>query len=514
MTNFSERDLKQLFSKGISEEKVLDQIRIFEEGIPYIILDRPAVAGDGIRKFTKAQKTKLVKLYDAHRERHKLLKFVPASGAASRMFKALFGFLESFDPEKEDLASFLARSADKDIEQFYNGLKNFPFYPEIQLRIKKIKGSEDKKILAFVHEMLDPDKLQFDFYPKGLLPFHKYSEHVVTAFEEHLKEGALYGSSNNIARLHFTVSEQHETMFHDHYQEIKERLTRNTNTEYLVNFSQQKPSTDTLAVNEENLPFRESDGSVLFRPGGHGALIENLNDQDADIIFIKNIDNVVVDRYAEEIAFNKEVLAGLLIQIQQKAHQYARMLNTEDLLAEQLKEIREFLFHELNVRFSDNYDAFSIAEQIEILRDKINRPIRVCGMVKNQGEPGGGPFWIVDPQGHISLQIIESAQVDGEDPEQLGIFENSTHFNPVDIVCGVRNYRGEKFNLLNFVDHRQGFISEKTKDGKALKALELPGLWNGAMSYWNSIFVEVPLITFNPVKSVNDLLRSQHQPEG
>jgi hypothetical protein len=514
MTNFSDSDLKQLFSKGISEEKVLDQIRIFEEGIPNIKLDRPAVAGDGIRKFTKPQKTKLVKLYDAHREQHKLLKFVPASGAASRMFKALFGFLESYDPEKEDLASFLAKTADKDIRQFFKELKNFPFYHEVQQQIKNVKGGNDQKMLAFVHEMLDPDKLQFDFYPKGLLPFHKYGDHVATPFEEHLKEGALYGSSNNISRLHFTVSEQHETMFHDHYQEIKGRLSRNTNTEYLVNFSQQKPSTDTLAVTEENLPFREDDGSLLFRPGGHGALIENLNEQDADIIFIKNIDNVVADRYAEEIAFNKEVLAGLLIQIQKKAHRYARMLNTEDLLAEQLIEIREFLIDELNVRFSDNYDTFSIAEQIEILRDKINRPIRVCGMVKNQGEPGGGPFWIIDPQGHISLQIIESAQVDGNDSEQSGIFKNSTHFNPVDIVCGVRNYRGEKYNLLNYVDHRQGFISEKTKDGKALKALELPGLWNGAMSYWNSIFVEVPLITFNPVKSVNDLLRPQHQPEG
>ncbi len=510
MTNFSEKDLKQLFSKGISEEKVLDQIRIFEEGIPNIKLDRPAVAGDGIRKFTKTQKTKLVKLYDANRERYKLLKFVPASGAASRMFKSLFGFLESFDPEKEDLASFLAGKANKDIEQFYNGLKNFPFYPEIQ---ERIKGTKDEKLLAFIHEMLDKDKLHFDFYPKGLLPFHNYRGRVVTAFEEHLKEGALYGSSNNIARLHFTVSEQHETMFHDHYQEIKGRLSRNTNTEYIVNFSQQKPSTDTVAVTEENTLFRELDGSLLFRPGGHGALIENLNDQDADIIFIKNIDNVVVDSYAEEIAFNKEMLAGLLIQKQQKVFQYAKILHMEDLLTEQLIEIREFLFRELNVRLPENYDSYSIAEQIEILKDKINRPIRVCGMVKNQGEPGGGPFWVVDPQGHVSLQIIESAQVDSKDAGQSDIFENSTHFNPVDIVCGVRNYRGEKFNLLNFVDQRQGFISKKTKDGKALKALELPGLWNGAMAYWNSIFVEVPLITFNPVKSVNDLLKSQHQPE-
>jgi hypothetical protein len=511
MMNFSEGDLKQLFSKGISKEKILEQLQIFEEGIPYIKLDRPAIAKDGILKFTKAQKNKLVKRYDDRRESYKLLKFVPASGAASRMFKNLFGFLESFDAEKEKLEDYVLLNSAQDIEHFSEGLRSFPFFDLVQKRLKNTRASNEKKLLAFVHEMLDADKLQFDFYPKGLLPFHNYKGRIVTAFEEHLKEGALYASSNNIARLHFTVSEQHESMFHDHYQEIKERLTRNTNTEYIVNFSQQKPSTDTLAVTGENEAFRDTDGSILFRPGGHGALIENLNDQDADIIFIKNIDNVVVDRNAEEIAFNKEVLAGLLIQLQQKLFEYAASLEGGELQAEDLTEIQEFLHRELNVRFVENFDSYSIAEQIEIMKDKINRPIRVCGMVRNQGEPGGGPFWIIDPQGHISLQIIESAQVDMDDPEQSEIFANSTHFNPVDIVCGVRNYKGEKYNLINYVDRRQGFISEKSKDGKTLKALELPGLWNGAMAYWNTIFVEVPLLTFNPVKSVNDLLRPEHQ---
>lgn len=514
MIDFSTKDLRQLMSKGISKEKVLGQIQIFEEGIPYIHLDRPARVGDGILKFRKPAEKSLVKQFDNSRDRLKTLKFVPASGAASRMFKILFEFLDSYDPEKEDISTYISRIGNKDIERFISGLKSFPFYNTVQDRIRNSFKNEGEELLAFVREILEEDKLHYDFYPKGLLPFHNYEGQNVTAFEEHLKEGALYASSKNKARLHFTVSEQHETMFHEMYQAIKRPLTSSTSVEYIVNFSQQKPSTDTLAVTPENTPFREPDGTLLFRPGGHGALIENLNDQDADIIFIKNIDNVVVDDYAEEIAFSKEVLAGHLIFLQDQLFKYADLLSKLDLQAEQLEEIKDFLINELNVRFASNYSSFSIAEQIEILKDKINRPIRVCGMVKNQGEPGGGPFWIIDPQGHISLQIIESAQVNKDDPKQLEIFEKSTHFNPVDIVCSVKNYRGEKFNLLNFVDNKQGFISQKTKDGKPLKALELPGLWNGAMAYWNTVFVEVPLTTFNPVKTVNDLLKSQHQAKG
>ena len=511
MIEFTDRDRKQLRSKGISEKRALEQIKIFEEGIPFVHLNRPAVIGDGILQFDKEKEKVLLKRFENSRDRFKLLKFVPASGAASRMFKALFEFKESFNPQKEDLAGYLSRTGNKDLDRFVSGLESLPFYSLIRDRLKGKHKNKDHMVLAFVHEMLDSDKLHYDFYPKGLLPFHRYAENSVTAFEEHLKEGALYASSANKARLHFTVSEQHEAMFHDLYTKVKDPLTKNTSVEYTVNFSQQKPSTDTLAVTPDNTPFREEDGTLLFRPGGHGALIENLNDQDADIIFIKNIDNVVVDNYAEEIANSKEMLAGLLMKLQEKAFKYSEILDKAELNAERLSEVQEFLMAELNVRFSDNYGKFSIAEQIEILKDKINRPIRVCGMVKNEGEPGGGPFWIVDPQGHSSLQIVESAQVNLEDPSQKRLFEKSTHFNPVDIVCGVKNYKGEKYNLINFVDTKQGFISHKTKDGKALKALELPGLWNGAMAYWNTVFVEVPLITFNPVKTVSDLLKSQHQ---
>lgn len=510
MTIFSEKDLEQLMSKGISREKVQDQINTFKEGIPFIRLDRPATVKDGILKFTKRQESSLVKHYEKNNQQVKVLKFVPASGAASRMFKALFEFMGSFDPEQEKLSDYLTRTDNKFMEVFFAKIKLFPFYEIVQDNIED-PSDEDQAALAFVQEMLRSDRLHYDFYPKGLLPFHRYEERTVTAFEEHLKEAARYASTNGIARLHFTVSEQHEIMFLKNYDEIKDVLMKEMGTDFIVNLSQQKSSTDTIAVNEDNEPFREEDGSMLFRPGGHGALIENLNDQDAEIVFIKNIDNVVVDSYAGEVDHSKKVLAGLLLKLQQKSFDYADILQQEDLEVEQMQEIMDFLSKELNVRFPDNYHSFSLSDQIEILKDKIHRPIRVCGMVKNEGEPGGGPFWIRDAQGHESLQIVESAQVDMSDEKQADIFSGSTHFNPVDLVCGVKNFLGEKYNLLNYVDVRQGFISEKTKDGKALKALELPGLWNGAMAYWNTVFVEVPLVTFNPVKTVNDLLKSQHQ---
>ena len=511
MTGFSNKDIEQLNFKGISREKVAQQIRTFKEGIPFVLLDKPAVIGDGIQKFSPTRENQLIAHFDKEKDRFKLLKFVPASGAASRMFKHLFEFMHSFHPQKKDLETYLAREENKLMSLFFNGLRKFPFYEMINERIKDLPDDKDQQALAFVEEMLDEDKLHFDFYPKGLLPFHNYEGHLVTAFEEHLKEGANYACSGKVARLHFTISEQHETMFHKQYEEIKDRLTKSTGVEFIVNFSQQKSSTDTLAVTEENTPFREKDGTLFFRPGGHGALIENLNDQDADIIFVKNIDNVVVDSFLEDVTSSKKVLAGLLMKIQDKAFKYAEMLERNDIELDQLKEIQVFLSEELNVRFSDNFSFFSLAEQIEILKDKINRPIRICGMVKNEGEPGGGPFWLRDIHGHVSLQIVESAQVNMDLDSQAEIFKSATHFNPVDIVCGIKNYKGDKYNLLNFVDTKQGFISQKTKDGKILKALELPGLWNGAMSFWNTVFVEVPLLTFNPVKSVNDLLRAQHQ---
>ncbi len=512
MTIFSKKDKQQLTSKGISVEKVLNQIETFKEGIPFIVLNKAAVINDGILKFTPDEEKDLIQNFKDSKDFISLLKFVPASGAASRMFKAAFNFLEKYNPKSEKLEDYFSRTTDKDIKTFYNGLKDLPFYEIVQKRIEGKSTSTGEELYFFIEDMLNEKGLNFGFYPKGLLPFHNYGNFVATSFEEHLKEASFYASTKSVARLHFTISEQHADMFDDEFDKIKKRVSDATKTSFNVSYSFQKSETDTIAVLMNDQLFRNTDSSLLFRPGGHGALIENLNEQQADIIFIKNIDNVVTSDLVEEVANSKMILAGLLLKVQKKAFSYAALLeDTASLNQEQIIEIKRFLMHDLNVRVSDDFNSYNSAKQIAMLKDKIDRPLRICGMVKNEGQPGGGPFWINDKNDTTSLQIIEAAQVDTSNPQQIEIFNNSTHFNPVDLVCGIKNYKGEKYNLLNFVDVKQGFITEKTKDGKDLKALELPGLWNGAMAYWNTIFVEVPIITFNPVKTVNDLLKPAHQ---
>ncbi|MDT0606603.1 DUF4301 family protein [Croceitalea rosinachiae] len=510
MIDFTENDLQQLNSKGISREKVLDQIETFKEGIPFVDLEKAAVVGEGISRFSDEEQRALVEYFEANRESLALLKFVPASGAASRMFKAMFNFLDAYHPKEESLSDYIERTNDKAVKQFVDGMENLPFHNLIMGRILVDGTSKGEIAHQFVKEMLTEEGLNYGFYPKGLLPFHTYNNSA-TPFEEHLKEAALYAKTNGKANLHFTISEQHDAMFKAEEASASPRIAEVTKTDFKVSYSNQKPATDTLAVTLDNTPFRNSDGSILFRPGGHGALIENLNDEDADIIFIKNIDNVVIDANLEDVANSKKMLAGLLLKVQAETFEKAKHLDKGNLAADEVQEIKEFLEQQLNVRFSTNYTDLEQDNKIAVLKEKLNRPIRICGMVKNEGEPGGGPFFIKDQEGNTSLQIIESAQIDMNNSEQVAILKNSTHFNPVDLVCAVRNYKGEKFDLLNFVDTKQGFITGKTKEGKELKALELPGLWNGAMAFWNTIFVEVPLVTFNPVKTVNDLLKPSHQ---
>ena len=507
----SESDKVQLKNKGISIEKVYGQIAIFKEGIPFVRLKEPAIVSNGISKFPKEREKNLVRRFEGEKEKISLLKFVPASGAASRMFKAMFNFLDSYDPKKESLAAFLERTGDREVAAFFEGYHNFAFYGPIQKRIAGRTSSKDEAKYLFVQEMLLENGLNFGFLPKGLLPFHHYGKYNATPFEEHLHEAAAYAAVNHQANLHFTISEQHGKLFNEEFKTAGRRVATSTKTSFTVNYSFQKSATDTIAVTLDNTPFRASDGSLLFRPAGHGSLIENLNERNADVIFIKNIDNVVVPKFSDEMAHYKKVLAGLLLELQGEAFGYAADLDRKSVDEKQLDVIKTFLEEKLNVRFQEGFQSLTIAERINILKDKINRPIRVCGMVKNEGEPGGGPFWIEDRNGQLSLQIIESAQVDTDDPQQLQIMRSATHFNPVDLVCGVKDYKGEKYDLLDFVDHKQGFITQKTSEGKDLKALELPGLWNGAMAYWNTVFVEVPLQTFNPVKTVNDLLKPAHQ---
>ncbi len=511
MSQLSKSDLQQLLPKGISIDKVLNQIEAFKKGIPFVQVEKAAVVGDGISKFSSSEEEALIAKFDTLKKGLTLLKFVPASGAASRMFKALFNFLEVYDPSEENLKDYFERTGDTALRDFSEKTAQFPFYKILQNRIGERASSKNGETYFFVKELLSEQALDYGSCPKGLLPFHDYGDHTETPFEEHLKEGANYAETNGSAKLHFTISEQHEALFRNEFKTIGKRVSELTGMSFEIGYSYQKPSTDTIAVGMDNNPFRNSDGSLLFRPGGHGALIENLNEQDADIIFIKNIDNVVVTKNADEVTKSKKILAGALLEVQQKAFEYAKQIDTADSNLEQLGKIKLFLENKLNVRFSDRFSGLALEERIEILKDKINRPIRVCGMVKNEGEPGGGPFWVKDRSGQISLQIIESAQIDVSDEGQKNIVGKATHFNPVDLVCGVKNHKGEKYDLLLFVDHEQGFITEKTKEGRKLRALELPGLWNGAMAFWNTIFVEVPLLTFNPVKTVNDLLKPSHQ---
>ena len=367
------------------------------------------------------------------------------------------------------------------------------------------------KYKAVVEGLLGSEGLNYGRLPKGLLKFHRYESGARTPFEEHLVEGAHYAKDGKgCVLVHFTVSPEHRALFEALAQEKKADLGRELEAEFDISFSEQKPSTDTIAVNADNTPFRNADGTLLFRPGGHGALIENLNDIEADVVFIKNIDNVVPDRLKADTVTYKKLLAGVLVGLQAQAFAYLDELDEGNVGEDRLQEMLRFVEEQLHCK-STAARALEGLELMDYLYCKLNRPMRVCGMVRNVGEPGGGPFWAYNPDGTVSLQILESSQIDMTDAKKKAMFEQGTHFNPVDLVCAVCNYEGTPFDLREYVDPATGFISHKSKDGRELKALELPGLWNGAMSDWNTIFVEVPLSTFNPVKTVNDLYREQHQ---
>ncbi|WP_460220668.1 DUF4301 family protein [Psychroserpens sp. MEBiC05023] len=514
---FSKKDIKQIESKGLTLQQVEQQIRLFENGVPYTNLVSEATIGNGILRLSEKEIGHFISLFESEKDSVCILKFVPASGAATRMFKFLYEFLDQYKINKESINSYINRYKNKDLSLFFIGLDKFPFYHIVQEKLQEFYPNFDamsinEQRLKFVQMMLDSDKLNYGNFPKGLLPFHVYNNQFIsTAFGEHLYESALYSSSEDATKLHFTISEKYNHKFDEEFDRIEKKVEVKTGSKFDISFSYQKESTDTIAVNTKNKPFRNEDGSLLFRPSGHGALIENLNDLDADIIFIKNIDNVVTYKYKEEVAKYKKVLAGILIEVQQQAYEFLNVLEEGNLSEHQLIVIGEFLVNRLNVKISSEFEKYSLKYQIEYLAEKLNRPIRVCGMVKNEGEPGGGPFWIKDESGNISLQIVESAQINKKSKQQKDILKGATHFNPVDLVCGIKNHKGEKFDLNKYVDPKAAFITMKTKTGKDLKALERPGLWNGSMANWNTIFVGVPLITFNPVKTVNDLLKAPHQ---
>lgn len=502
-------DKELLAKKGISEEKIAEQLACFEKGFPFLKLSAAAsVENGGIMLAAEADQQRYLAAWDAYKaDDKKIVKFVPASGAASRMFKNMFEFLGAdYDVPTTDFE-----------KKFFDHIHNFAFYNDLNAACMDNTGKNidaliaEKNYKAVVANLLEAAGLNYGALPKGLLKFHRYADGVRTPLEEHLVEGALYaaGKSGDVF-VHFTVSTEHRELFQKLVDSKAAEYAAKYGVNYHISFSEQKPSTDTVAADMENKPFRDKDGNLLFRPGGHGALIENLNDLDADVVFIKNIDNVVPDRLKDDTVTYKKLLAGVLVTLQKQAFEYLKLLDSGSYRHDELENIIRFVQQQLHCRRADLKDLED-ADLVIYLRKKLNRPMRVCGMVKNVGEPGGGPFLAYNPDGTVSLQILESSQIDMNDAEKKAMFEKGTHFNPVDLVCAVRNYKGEKFNLLNYVDKATGFISYKSKNGKDLKALELPGLWNGSMSDWNTVFVEVPLSTFNPVKTVNDLLREQHQ---
>jgi len=503
----SQEDGRKIAQKGISEEQVCTQGEEFKKGFPFLKIEAAAGIGKGIIAPADDERKAYIDKWNTYKaEGKKIVKFVPASGAASRMFKNMFAFVSAdYDVPTTDFE-----------KKFFEGIKDFAFYDELNAACQKNEGKDIPTLIAagnykaVAANMLESKGLNYGQLPKGMLLFHKYEDGVRTPMEEHLVEGALYAASNGEANVHFTVSHEHKDFFEQKVAAKKATYEQKYGIKYNISFSEQKPSTDTIAANPDNTPFRNEDGSLLFRPGGHGALIQNLNDIDADIIFIKNIDNVVPDRLKADTVEYKQLIAGILVSLQEKAFSYLRLLDTGSYTHEQLEEIIRFVQRDLCCRKSD-IKQLEDAELVIYLRNKLNRPMRVCGVVKNVGEPGGGPFLTYNQDGTVSLQILESSQIDKNNTEYMRMFTEGTHFNPVDLVCAVKDYKGNAFNLPQYVDKTTGFISSKSKNGKELKALELPGLWNGAMSDWNTVFVEVPLATFNPVKTVNDLLREQHQ---
>lgn len=516
MIKFTKQQLAQLESKNITTDTILKQIERFKIGFPVVKLDRPAVVSDGILKLHNSDHSRYQRLYEERLDHLQILKFVPASGAATRMFKFLHEFLKDFDPCEDSINSFINKNRAQELFTFFIAIEKFPFYDEVMTSLRTTynewhaKADREKKIL-FVKQMLEIDGLNYGNMPKGLVPFHRYKDHNTTAFEEHLFEASIYASTNKQARLHFTIAEDFKDHFNAEFDRIEKIVESKTGTEFEIEFSHQKSSTDTIAVDYNNQPIVTETGDLFFRPSGHGALLMNLNELDADIIFIKNIDNVTVSSLEQEVGDYKKSLAGLLLTLQEQCFKYLRLID-ENKVDEILKaEIEEFLMIQLSAVLPPDYKKYAREFQLEYLFNRLNRPLRVCGMVKNEGEPGGGPFWVYNQKGELSIEIIEGAQIDKSNTQQVAIVNKSTHFNPVDLVCAVRDYKGEKFNLLDFCDEQTGFITHKSRLGMDIKAQELPGLWNGGMAYWNSVFVEVPLITFNPVKTVNDLLKPAHQ---
>ena len=477
---FNDADIKQITEHGLTLDTTTQQLHDFETGFPFADIVRPATINDGIMEFDDNTAESFIQLYDSERDNFTITKFVPASGAATRMFQDLFDFLNT-------------GNSNDTVDKVVKNISQFAFYDDLKKFLPQNPTPHD-----IVAAMLDTDKLNLGKLPKALIKFHKYGPDARTAAHEHLVEGAEYAASHNTVNIHFTLSPEHLTKFNELMSQIVPTTENTFNVKFNITTSVQNPGTDTIAVNFDNTPFRNNDGQLVFRPAGHGALIQNLNKINSDIIFIKNIDNITNDNARNDTINYKKLLGGILLDTQKQIFEFMRELNNGTVAPEKL---REFITTKLQIPLTN--DNISTDEFMKIL----NRPVRVCGVVKNTGAPGGGPFWVRDTKGHETLQITESSQIA---PKNRDIMTQSTHFNPVDLVCGVRDWRGQKFDLTKFIDHTTGFISEKSLNGRPLRAMEAPGLWNGAMADWITIFVSVPNTTFTPVKRVSDLLDTAH----
>ncbi len=515
----SNKDFKYLKSHHIQKETVEEQLNNFKYGLPEIKLTKIASIGNGIIQADEEYIQKCIEQFEYRKDMVSIVKMVPASGAASRMFKDLAEFRHNYRGTEEEFLKLFQNKECGSMHFFFRNLETLPFFNELKNSLQE-KGYYLDKLLEkreynfIIDEILYCDGLNYNKLPKGLLKFHSYKDGSRTPLEEHLVEAANYcKNSKNLSKIHVTVSEEHLKKFQYHIKHNRKKFEDKHEAKFNVSFSIQKNSTDTISVDENNKLIRDSNNHPLLRPGGHGALIENLNDIKADIIFIKNIDNVVHDKLKPITYKYKKFLAGMLLNIQNKVFEYLKVLDhTKSLHTDKLDEIIKFCKNELFIEHPNSLYYENRDKLISYLKEVINRPIRICGMVRNEGETGGGPFWVKDKlTGINSLQIVEKAQINLNKKEQRNIFECSTHFNPVDLVCGIRNYKGKKFNLLDYVDKSTGIISTKSYKGQNIKVQELPGLWNGAMAKWITIFVEVPLDTFSPVKTVHDLFKTEHK---
>ena len=506
---FSQSDLEQIKAHGISVQSAQRQWKVVSEEKSNLEIVKPALKNDGLFFFEQSEIDDLLASYKKNISGKKIVKFVPASGAATRMFKDLFEIWNKLEENTKYLIS-------DSVKVFFAHLPYFAFFDALQKCMEKqgvsLQNAIDNKDYATILEYLLTEKgLNYAGLPKGLLLFHHYNEQKRTALEEHLIEAAEYACDEyKTARVHFTVSQEHTNLFKSHCKEVVSDYENQSGIKYDIAFSTQHASTDTLAFSQDNQPFRDKNNNLLFRPGGHGSLIDNLNKIDADIVLIKNIDNVTLDQYKKDTFVYKKVLVSFLVRLQQQIFKYLKSFDNQENEKYLISKVEIFLKNNFFIHLPEFYQKLSSSEKQKFLYDLLNRPIRVCGMVKRENEPGGGPFWVKTSNNDLSLQIVETSEMDLSDPRQNEILNKSEFFNPVDLVCSLKNHRGEKFDLNNFVDHSRYFVTEKSFEGKVLKAIENPGLWNGAMSNWLTIFVAAPLSTFTPVKTVNDLLRKEH----